>query len=527
MALSILLAAAVLQQLPTGGAGITRERLDQRPPAPVVRKPGPSGQTKVETVGNGQPIAGIAFRGAQAPVNVAAAAEAFVGRPINRDTLVELAGALSRAYKKSDVALYTISVPDQPFEKNVVVVQLAEGSIGSVDVRSNKGRPVPLLQKQAARLVGQQPLEKAAMQRQFSLMRAIPGLSFDTQFDNSGSNDALKLIVNAKQKHAQLVTGIGNRGPDLAGDLLAQARLSFYGLATHGDHLSFTAMNSAKIRRYRQLGASYSVPIGADGLTLSSNAAWVRTRASRFNIEGTAKLVSVALTYPVIRTYEQAADVSLGVDGVNSENAAFGNVIATEQTRAARLSGGFVTATPKRTISASAIASHGLDILNARVISPLAKANFRKVNGNIGVDQKVETRFSGRATLTGQYSPDPLPGAELFAVGGATVGRAFDTSFLTGDSGVGGVLELAYQPLGKGDLTKSEIYAFGDAARLSYHRRGPLPSQRFDLASAGAGVRLRYKELVELGLEGARVIDRPYPGYDGKWRLSLYYNLSL
>lgn len=73
----------------------------------------------------------------------------------------------------------------------------------------------------------------------------------------------------------------------------------------------------------------------------------------------------------------------------------------------------------------------------------------------------------------------------------------------------------------------SEIYLFADAARLSLERRGPFPSQHFDLASAGGGLRARYKDKVQLGIEGAKVLDRPYPGYDGDWRLSFYYNILL
>lgn len=78
-----------------------------------------------------------------------------------------------------------------------------------------------------------------------------------------------------------------------------------------------------------------------------------------------------------------------------------------------------------------------------------------------------------------------------------------------------------------GDFSRSEIYLFGDAASLDFHSRGGLPGQEFTLASAGAGARVRWKDKVELSFEAARVLDRPFEGYEGDWRLSFYYSVKI
>ena len=50
---------------------------------------------------------------------------------------------------------------------------------------------------------------------------------------------------------------------------------------------------------------------------------------------------------------------------------------------------------------------------------------------------------------------------------------------------------------------------------------------KYDLASAGGGVRIAFTPRASLGLEGARVIDAPYPGYRGKWRFNISWRLNL
>jgi len=58
------------------------------------------------------------------------------------------------------------------------------------------------------------------------------------------------------------------------------------------------------------------------------------------------------------------------------------------------------------------------------------------------------------------------------------------------------------------------------------HRRLTVPQQSFSLASAGIGARAKYKERMQFGVEGAAVLDRPYPAYRHKFRGSVYYTIQ-
>ena len=525
--LAAMMALAVAGEPQDGTRLIDRNRIDRpRTAAPEIKTVPPAEKARIAASGTGRPIKGIRFQGAQAPAPVARAAEAFLGRPMNTETLAELAGTLSRAYGKSDVALYTIAIPEQDFADDVVNVLLTEGRIAKVELKAAQGQH-SLLARRAGPLTEEAPLTRATFERQLTLMRAIPGLTVGTDFSDPEANGALTLALTPKQRRRKITAGFSNRGVDLTGDGQFDLNAEFYGLGTDGDQLTLSASAASDLRRYRYYAGGYQAPLTASGLTFTASAAYLDTRPRGYPVRGKAKLAGLTLSYPLIRGFHRAADVSVGLDGLNSDNAVLGNLIATERTRAVRAAAGIVDVREKRSWSVNAAVSQGLDMLGARTIEPLAEKRFRKVSGGASVSQALGKRVVLRVNLSGQLSNDRLPAAERYSVGGETLGRAFDTAFLTADRGAGALGEAAVRPLKAGALAASELYAFADRAWIGVSARGADPRIDLAMASAGVGTRLKFKDKAELGLEAATAIDDPYPGFDEDWRVSVMWKLSL
>lgn len=527
MLLPALLALAATADPQAGDRLIDRNRIDRpRAPAPKLKPVTAVEKARIAANGTGRPIRGVRFMGAQAPQPVARAAETFLGRPMNGEVLAELAGTLSRAYGKSDVALYTIAIPEQDFAGDVVNVLLTEGSVAKVELKAPRGKHA-LLAARAGPLTAETPLTRATFERQVTLMKAIPGMTVATDFADPQANGALTLTLTPKQRRHKITAGFSNRGVELTGDGQFDVNAEFYGLGTDGDQLTLSASAASDLVRYRYAAAGYQMPVGASGLTLAANAAYLETRPKRNPVRGKAKLAGATLTYPLIRRFNRAADVMIGFDGIDSDNAVLGNLIATERTRAVRVAAGITDSREKRSWSVSAAASQGLDVLGARTIEPLASKRFRKLSGAASVSQAVGKRLTLRVNMLGQLSNDRLPAAERFSVGGETLGRGFDTAFLTADRGAGALGEVAVRPLKGGALAASELYAFADRAWIGVSARGLDPRIDLSMASAGIGTRLKFKEKAELGLEAATAIEDPYPGYDQDWRVSVMWKLSL
>lgn len=518
----LTLALAAAQAAP-GATLLDRTRTDRVPSrARLTRQPVGKSAAAVVADAPDVTITGVRFHGVDAPAPVARAAAPFLGRKAARQTLAELAAALAAAYRDSDVALYTVAIPAQDFARGLVVVQLIEGRIAGVDFAAPAG---PQLRARLTPLTAETPLSRATFERQLTLARAIPGLTLDADVADPAGTGALRLQATPRQKRRKLTAGYTSRGVDLLGAGQLDLNALAYGALIDGDQLSAGFAAAPDLRRFRLATAGYTAPVGSRGTALSLSGAYLETRPRRLGGKGTAKQLAAAVTHPLLRRFTRSADLSVAIDGIDSDDATIASVIARERARAARVAVSYAAASERRSWSVAAAASHGLAILDA--FSPDAERGFAKLTASANLSQAIGRRVTARVSASGQYSGDRVPATERFAIGGDAIGRAFDEAVLAGDRGGGGLAELAWRPVGGKRFGQSELYAFADAGRVRIAARDGFAAQRYSLASAGAGGRLRFTEKAELGVEAARVVDRPYPAYRGDWQLTASWRLTL
>ncbi|KRB79791.1 hypothetical protein ASE00_18960 [Sphingomonas sp. Root710] len=474
-------------------------------------------------------IRAIRFIGTKAPEPAARAAEAYVGKPATRAILQHIAAAVSGGYAKADVALYSVLIPNQDISDGVLDVLLIEGQVEQVVVTDKStGRARKLIAAIAQHMVGETPLRKATLQRYVSLIQDVPGTKTDIDIVQGSARGLVRVVLTVTDKRNEFATGFDNRsGATYRGGEFT-ARATLFHLFRGGDQTDVNLGASANFRNYRYASFAHSTAIGSDRGRLALSLGYLKTRPRNTSITGDAKIAGLTYSYPLIRDYKRNLTASAGFDGLNSDNAAFGQLISSERTRAARIALGYVEAQPKRTLAGGVTISRGFDALGARVTAPLAEARFTKVNARASIDQAIGKRMVARLRFSGQYSGDRLPAAERFAVGGQDFGRAFEVAVISADRGAAALAELAVKPLmGSKIFGDTELYGFVDGAKVRILDRGPFPGGTFDLASAGGGVRLAYTTKAALFLEAAKPIDRPYAGYDKDWRFSVGWRLAL
>lgn len=514
---------------------IDRNRIDlnrpepapERPEAPAVEAPAVAAQVDADEQA-AVPIRSIRFEGTKVPAVVAWAAEPFVGQPADKATLQKLVAAMSEAYGRSPVALFTILIPAQDLSGGVVRVRIGEGYVEGVTLAGEvEGRKLDLVKAYAERLTREKPVSRRTMERYLSLIRDIPGLKIDAKLQMGQTPGGVRLVLTLDYLRPTLTASFDNRTTQLVRDGQFQATGKFYGLLREGDYTELTASSSVDFTDYRYVGLSHSTPIGSEGVRLIASAGYIETRPPDSLLRGKAKTAGLTMSWPMIRGSTRNLTLSAAVDGVNSDNAALGSIIASERTRAARIAAGYGQTKAKTSLSFSLAVSRGLDMLGARVMEPLAETGFMKVNGRAGLDQAIGKRFVFRLRASGQWSRDRLPAVERFSVGGADFGRAFESALVTADRGVAGSAELAVLPITSGKWARTEVYGFADMAKVRLLPRGAFTGADIDLGSAGGGVRLAWNDKARLELEASRSIDRPYAGYDGGWRFSVGWRLSL
>lgn len=521
--------AARALQTPPGSLILDQGRADRTtpaPPSPAGAAPRPSlGKVAAGDAGAAVIIAGVQFEATQVPAVVGQAAQRFVGRHADHATLAALAQAMSAAYAHVDVALYTIAVPQQDFARGIVRVAVAEGHVDAVTISGDK-RDRKLVGRYAEPIRRETPLRRTTLQRYLSLMRDIPGLKLDAQLVAGTTRGGVILKLALAHRRPDLITSFDNRTTRLFRNGEFGATVRLYGLLRDGDQTDLIAASSLDLKGYRYLAISHSTALGTNGLRASVSAGVLRTRPYKLAIKGDAQVASVSLSYPLIRGYKSNLSLSASLDGLDSDNAALGSIVASEHTRAGRFAAGYSYTGTKRVVSVSGTLSRGLDILGARTIEPLSAPVFTKLNGRAAIDQALGKRAVLRLRGSAQWTRDRLPAGERFSVGGAEFGRAFDTSVVTADRGAAGSAELAWRPIGGKLLSATEVYGFADDARVRLVPRGLFTGASYTLSSAGAGLRIAYKERSAISVEAAHALERPAPGIGDKWRFSVGWRVS-
>ena len=120
-----------------------------------------------------------------------------------------------------------------------------------------------------------------------------------------------------------------------------------------------------------------------------------------------------------------------------------------------------------------------------------ARAQFNKLDASVALGLQPTAALGYRASVSGQWSRNPLYSSEQIFIGGANTVRGFAESALAGDRGWFSRHELAYAwtPDVIGERVRLEPFFFADAGRVQLLADGHWRS----LAGAGLGARMAWR----------------------------------
>jgi hemolysin activation/secretion protein len=122
-----------------------------------------------------------------------------------------------------------------------------------------------------------------------------------------------------------------------------------------------------------------------------------------------------------------------------------------------------------------------------------ADGSFFYLRGDIAHTQELPLGFQAYGQVQGQVTGEPLVDSEQFAGGGLDTVRGYLESEVLGDNALISSFELRSPSLPKvAKIDEWRVYGFVEGGSLTLN--DPLPEQqsRFDLASVGAGSRVRF-----------------------------------
>ena len=413
---------------------------------------------------------------------------------------------------------------------------VTEGHIADVKLDGDIGPAGTQVLRFLNRLTEKRPIDSATLERALLLAQDVPGIAIRAVLRPSAeAPGALTLIAQVQRAPWGATFVADNRGTPFTGPEGALLAIDANSFTEYGERTTvsiFRSFNNTQI--FGQIASEAFV--GSSGLKVrlfgGSGTADPSGALRAVRYHGVTTNAGLTASYPVIRTRQQTLGVFGTFELLESEifTGQPGRQASRDNLRILR--GGaeytrqdtWLGAERSAVNQASFKLSRGLSALGASPTNPAnvgrqnQVAEFTKVNIEFSRTQNLFQPWEGatvalQATVAAQYSPDILPSAEKFYLGGARINRGYYAGEVTGDKAWATAVELqlntgfAFDAFGHPLEVASTFYSFYDWGETVENQKTD-PNRR--LHSFGAGTRLRFTSNVSVDMEWAhRMTRRP------------------
>jgi hemolysin activation/secretion protein len=441
-------------------------------------------------------------------------------------------------YLRNKGYLAAVQVPTQRIENGQVRLELLYARVTTIRARGQTGGAEAKLAGYLSKLTQDEIFDRNRAERYLLLARDLPGYNVQLILKPAGTAPGEMIgEVNVIRRAYAVDAMVSNLAAKETGRWGGQLRAQAFGLTGLGDETTVSIYSTSDFKEQQILQASHSFRPGNEGLTISGQFTYAWSQPALEDVEDNLKsktlFASLGAAYPLIRTQEKNLTLGAGFDFVNQKTDLL-IPIARDRLRVLWARADFDAVDlrsrrPKWRVSGTLELRHGIDVFDASETCPQSGCSDGSTpQARIDADPTaMVVRFNGTAELglfnslavavspRAQYAFDKLLSFEQFTLGNYTVGRGYEPSIITGDSGVGVAVELRGPRLSPFQRMPLSIqpYAFGDAA-WAWTRGSLLEDQPGahwhdprHLKSVGAGVRGEFGDRAAIDMSLAVPID--------------------
>jgi len=512
------------------------------PPAPPSVGPGgvippPSGPTGA--VPN-QPVrvTSVEVQGVTAypQAEIAQLAAGLVGPAVPLTQVDAVRQAILQRYRADGYVLTTVSANlDKGGQLRFVVT---EGHIANVKLDGDIGPAGVQVLRFLNRLTERQPIDSATLERYLLLAQDVPGVTLRAVLEPSADTPgALTLVAQVSRQPVSGLASIDNRAFNEVGPIELLGVLDFNSFSEFGEKTEVSYYHAfPNSQNFGQ--ASTEMFIGASGLKgriYGGYGGTVPTGSLGLQgYNGTTTVFGSSLSYPVIRSRQQTLNVNLIFDALDSNISIAPNGTPRTQAsydalRVMRLGGDYALSDllfgpDHSAVNALSVrVSQGMKLLGATTdgiarTSPRQneQTGFTKINFETSRTQTLFSPWEGASLalmglLTGQWSPNILPPAEQFYLGGARFTRGYYAGQVPGDKALAATVELQLNTgfettiLQKSFDISTQYYLFYDWGETWQNLSTDHAAM---INSVGGGVRAQVTRYVEVDFEGLARFNR-------------------
>ncbi|HJS41802.1 MAG TPA: ShlB/FhaC/HecB family hemolysin secretion/activation protein [Sphingomicrobium sp.] len=417
-------------------------------------------------------------------------------------------------YLRNKGYLAAVQVPTQRIENGQVRLELLYARVTTIRARGETGGAEAKLAGYLQKLTEDEIFDRFRAERYLLLARDLPGYNVQLVLKPAGTGPG-ELVgeVSVIRRAYSVEAMVSNLAAEETGRWGGQLRAQVFGLTGLGDETFISVYSTSDFKEQQILQGGHSFRPGNEGLSINTQVTFAWTKPDVLidpddpELKARTVFATLGVAYPLLRTQEKNLSIGAGFDFVNQKTDFFGP-LSRDRLRLIWARADFDAVDlrsrrPKWRVGGTLEVRRGIDVFDASETCPESgcadpdvtpqsridadsTATLVRFNATaeIGLGNSLAIALSPRA----QYSPDQLLPFEQFTAGSYTIGRGYDPSVLTGDSGAGVAIELRGPRLNpfRRTLLTVQPYVFGDVAWTWTNDDFTDPKH---LKSAGGGIR--------------------------------------
>lgn len=415
--------------------------------------------------------------------------------------------------------LARVDVPPQRIADGTLTLTITQAVITSVEVR---GAPSPILSRIKAMMSPYQGrlFDMRRFYRDLALANELPGVAVSPLLRvNPSAQGGMDLILTVRRRPISALAFAQNTSSPSTGRETVMTRIDLSSFTPFGEQNTLVVQDTPATHRQQVvqwLGEARPLP---GGWLVRGSVSLGRSRpggaVAPLDIVSDSFVASASVSYPLLRSRLRDVVVTAGMDWVDQHT----NLFKTEVFSKDHLRIVYLAADLRQDWPAAGLVPAGSLNLNAQARQGLlglgASARTNPLTSRYkGAPDGLDFRETGQLnllwtrgvsstfSLTAQQTGDPLLSYESLSAGALSVGRGYDPSAISGDSGVMGSGELHLAPLrapqpipALGPYMRDwtvEGMAFVDSAYVKRMGVGGGFGSDASLKSAGAGLTVQF-----------------------------------
>ena len=455
----------------------------------------------------------------------------YIGREVDFTVLNHLTSRITNFYRHNGYFLSKAVIPAQTISDGNVRIHVIEGHVSQVIVNTNepKIKKSRLIAETVARLEKDQALHGPTLERHILLLNEGAGVSMQSVLAPASDQTRpgqVDIILKPEPKKPWGALSYNNHGSKFVGPHQLIASYGIGGILNPFDSLIVQGTTSLPLQEVQYGALSYAFPINALGLTSTTSFSYSNSdpgyTLAPLEVESDSYTFETGLSYPIVRSRKE--NLKIGVDFSLRNNATefLDEELIDDKTRTIKLNASYDVKDDEGHVTASTIVFHkGLEIFGSSengaptLSRAQGRVDYFKAEMTAARLQRLSSYFDFLGQVNAQYAPHPLLSVAEFGYGGASMGRAYDPSEITGDSGVSASAELRFHRKDvKENVIHTTPFVFYDIGKVWNHDRNEKP---ISASSAGIGTYFQFYDIpvsgsLQAALPLTKDVDNPVMG---------------